>query len=88
MKVVLDANVLVSAVIAEGVSYRLVSTWLDRAALDVVLCPALLAEVEDVLGRPMIQRRIDPELAELYLATIQTHRRGGRRSDVGCRPHP
>ena len=71
MKVVLDANVLVSAVIAEGASHRLVSRWLDRAALDVVMCPALLAEVEDVLGRPRIQKRIDPELAGLYLATIQ-----------------
>ena len=71
MKVVLDANVLVSAVIAQGASYRLVSRWLDRAALDVVVCPALLAEVEDVLGRPRIQKRIDAELAGLYLATIQ-----------------
>jgi len=71
MKVVLDANVLVSAVIAEGASHSLVSRWLDRGALEVVMCPALLAEVEDVLGRPRIQKRVKPELAGLYLATIQ-----------------
>lgn len=71
MKVVLDANVLVSAVVAEGASHRIVARWLDRGALDVVLFPALLAEVEDALDRPRIQKRIEPELAGLYLATVR-----------------
>jgi uncharacterized protein len=71
MRVVLDANVLISAVIQAGPSYRIVSRWLDDAGLDVVICPAVLAEVEEVLRRPRLQKRIEPELADLYLATVR-----------------
>jgi putative PIN family toxin of toxin-antitoxin system len=71
VKVVLDANVLVSAVIAQGASHRIVARWLEQGDLEVVVCPALLAEVDDVLGRPRIQKRIEPELSQLYLATLR-----------------
>jgi putative PIN family toxin of toxin-antitoxin system len=71
VKVVLDANVLVSAVLQAGPSYRIVARWLDAADIEVVICPALLAEVEDVLGRPRIQKRVEPELAQLYMATVR-----------------
>jgi len=71
VRVVLDANVLISAVIQAGPSYRIVSRWLDAADLDVVICPAVLTEVEEVLGRPRRQKRIEPELAQLFLATIR-----------------
>ncbi len=71
MKVVLDANVLVSAAIQTGPSYRLVARWLDQGDLEVVICPALLGEVEDVLDRPRLRKRVDPELAQLYMATIR-----------------
>jgi len=71
VKVILDANVLVSAAIAIGPSYRLVARWLDQGDLEVVICPALLAEVEDVLDRSRLRKRVDPELARLYLATIR-----------------
>ena len=71
MKVVLDANDLVSAAIQTGPSYRLVARWLDRRGIEVVICPALLAEVEDVLDRPRLRKRVDPELAQLYMATVR-----------------
>lgn len=71
MKVVLDANVLVSAAIQTGPSYRLVARWLDQGDLEVMICPALLAEVEDVLGRPRLRKRVDPELSQLYVATVR-----------------
>jgi len=71
VKVVLDANVLVSAAIQTGPSYRLVARWLDRGDLEVVICPALLAEMEDVLDRPRLRKRVDPGLAQLYLATVR-----------------
>lgn len=80
MRVVLDANVLVSAAIAQGPSYRIVTRWLEHGDLDVVICPALLAEVEDVLGRPRIQKRIDPESSQRYLTTIR------RIADVAADP--
>lgn len=71
MKVILDANVIVSAAIQRGPSYRLVQRWLDVGDLEVVICPALFAEAEDVLSRPRLHKRIDPVLAGLYLATIR-----------------
>ena len=82
MKVVLDANVLVSAAIQTGPSYRLVARWLDRGSIEVVICPALLAEVEDVLDRPRLRKRVDPELAQLYMATVR------RIADVVSDPVP
>ena len=79
---VLDANVLVSAAIQTGPSYRLVARWLDRGGIEVVICPALLAEVEDVLDRPRLRERVDPELAQLYMATVR------RIADVVSDPAP
>ncbi len=79
---VLDANVLVSAAIQAGPSYRLVARWLDQGDLEVVICPALLAEVEDVLDRPRLRKRVDPELAQLYMATVR------RIADVVTDPAP
>ena len=80
MKVVLDANVLVSAVIQAGPSYRIVSAWLDENSLDALVCPALLAEVEDVLGRRRLRKWVPPGLADLYLATLR------RTADVVADP--
>jgi len=71
VKVVLDANVLVSAAIQTGPSYRLVARWLDSGGIEVVICPALLAEVEDVFDRPRLRKRVEPELAQLYMATVR-----------------
>lgn len=71
MKVVLDANVLVSAAIQAGPSYRIVARWLDQGGLEAVVCPALLAEVEDVLDRARLRKRVEPELAQLYMATVR-----------------
>lgn len=82
MRVVLDANVLVSAAIAAGPSHRLVARWLDQGDLAVVICPALLGEVEDVLDRPRLRKRVDRGLAQLYMATIR------RVADVVADPAP
>lgn len=71
VKVVLDANVLVSAAIQAGPSYRIVARWLDDGALEAVVCPALLAEVEGVLDRPRLRKRVDPGVADLFLATVR-----------------
>jgi len=71
VKAILDANVLVSAAIQTGPSYRLVTRWLDQGDIEVVICPALLAEVEDVLDRPRLRKRVDPELSVLYMATVR-----------------
>ena len=58
MLVVLDANVFVSGAIQRGASYRLVESWLiGTAPFEVVMCPALLDEIRDVLtARPRLHK--------------------------------
>ncbi len=36
-----------------------------------MICPALLAEVEDVLDRPRLRKRVEPGLAQLYMSTVR-----------------
>jgi predicted nucleic acid-binding protein len=58
-RVVLDANVLVSAAIQLGPSHRIVQAWRERRELALVICPLLVDEVEDVLTmRPRLRRWI------------------------------
>ncbi len=52
MRVVLDPNVIVSALLSSGTTAAVLDAWLDRRAFDPVVCPALLAELEEVLSRP------------------------------------
>ncbi|HUP75176.1 MAG TPA: putative toxin-antitoxin system toxin component, PIN family [Acidimicrobiales bacterium] len=72
MRVVVDANVFVSAAIRNGPAHRVVMAWLEREAFELVICPALLDEVREVLTqRPRLRRWIDVDTAEAYLATIE-----------------
>lgn len=52
MRVVLDPNVIVSALLSTGTTAAVLDAWLDRQAYDPVVCPTLLAELEEVLSRP------------------------------------
>ncbi len=52
MRVVLDPNVIVSALLSTGTTAAVLDAWLDRQAYDLVICPILLAELEEVLSRP------------------------------------
>ena len=57
LRVVLDANVLVSAAIQLGPSHRIVQAWRERREFALVICPLLVDEVEDVLTmRPRLRR--------------------------------
>ena len=85
MEVILDANVLVSAAIQTGPSYRLVARWLDRGGIDVVICPALLAEVEDVLDRPGLRKRVDrPQSLQPDSGDHRDSRMGSRDPLTSC----
>lgn len=56
MRVVLDANVLVSAAISEGPSHRIVQGCLRDQTFEVVICVRLLGEVRSVLAeRPRLR---------------------------------
>ncbi len=73
MRVVLDANVWVSAAIQAGPSHRIVQRWLAGSAdFEVILCPRLIGEVGDVLTlRPRMRKWIDLDVAERYVDTLR-----------------
>ena len=71
MKVILDPNVLVSAVIAQGVSADLLDRWLTDRPFQLVVCPTLIAELRDVLARPKFHRWITTEDAAAFVDLLE-----------------
>lgn len=51
MRVVLDPNVIVSALLSRGTTAAVWRSWLEDDAFTPIVCPTLLAELEDVLAR-------------------------------------
>ncbi len=72
IRVVVDANVLVSAVISAGPSHRIVSAAFMAEGVTAIVCPALLAEVSSVLDRPRIQKRLPADRAAAFLDDLVT----------------
>ncbi len=73
MRVVLDANVLVSAAISDGPSHRIVQGWLRDQTFELVVCDRLLGEVRSVLTeRPRMRKWMSIEAAGLYVDTLAT----------------
>jgi len=70
VKVVIDANVLVSAAIGTGPSQRVVAVAMSSPRLTAVVCPTLLAEVDNVLSRPRLQERLPEEARSVYLRDL------------------
>jgi uncharacterized protein len=71
-RVVLDANVLVSAALARdpaAPSVRAFDALLDER-IEVVGCPALLGEVASVLGRERLRRFLSIEEARRFVADL------------------
>jgi putative PIN family toxin of toxin-antitoxin system len=71
VRAVLDANVFVSAAIQRGPSYRIVRAWLDGEAFELIVSEAVLAEVEDVLARPRLGKRIAHADARAFVHAIR-----------------
>ena len=72
MRVVADANILVSAALApspQSPSVRIIDAALD-GRIELVMSPALLEEIADVLSRPRIRRRLSADDAQLFLADV------------------
>jgi uncharacterized protein len=71
LRVVIDANVWISAAINRGPAYRIVELWFERPPFVVVMCPCLLEEVREVLlERPRLRRFIDEDAARFFVDTV------------------
>jgi putative PIN family toxin of toxin-antitoxin system len=71
VRVVLDANVLVSALISRaGAPAQLVAFWLG-GEFELVLSEALLAEIERTLAYPKIKERVAPAEAERFVRMLR-----------------
>jgi uncharacterized protein len=71
VRVVLDANVLVSALISRvGAPARLVELWLE-GAFDLVVSERLLAELERALTYPRVRQRLSPADAADFLRLLR-----------------
>ena len=58
MRVVVDTNTLISALLWEGTPYRLFTALRAVDGLEFFTSPALLAELTDVLARPHLSSRL------------------------------
>jgi predicted nucleic acid-binding protein len=72
VRVVVDPNVLVSAVVATGVSAELVDRWLTERPFEIVTCPSLIDELRDVLGRDKFRRWVTVAEAQLFIDRLET----------------
>ena len=71
VRVVIDANVFVSAAIGRGPSTRLIDQWMSgQASFELIVCPRLVSEISDVLDRAHLRKRISAEDAREFVATI------------------
>jgi len=71
VRVVLDPNVLVSAVVARGVSADLLDRWLTDLPFQLVVCPTLIAELRGVLARPKFRRWVTAEEATAFVDLLE-----------------
>lgn len=58
MRIVVDTNTLISALLWEGTPYRLFTALRATDGLELFTSPALLAELTDVLARPHLSSRL------------------------------
>jgi len=72
VRALLDANVLISAAVRpSGPPGRIVSALLERTAFDLILSPAIVAEVEVALMRAGIRKYLlEPPETLLWLADV------------------
>jgi putative PIN family toxin of toxin-antitoxin system len=71
-RVLLDANVLISAAIRpSGSPGRIIAMLFAQGAFDLVLSPAIVAEVKTALGLPKVRKYLrEPAEALLWLADV------------------
>ncbi|HXP88695.1 MAG TPA: putative toxin-antitoxin system toxin component, PIN family [Bryobacteraceae bacterium] len=71
MRLILDTNVLLSALLSpRGTPARLLDAW-ERKRFTLVACDPLIAEVRDVASRPFFRARLRASAAELLAAGLR-----------------
>jgi uncharacterized protein len=71
MRVILDTNVLHSALLSPtGAPAKLLDAW-ERRRFTLVACDALIAEPLEVAARPFFRKRLRASMAELLAAGIR-----------------
>ena len=72
MRVVLDTNILIGALITKGTPPdSLYQAWL-RGDIELVTSTAQLTEIDNVLSRPRLQRYIDADEASVIVQNLGT----------------
>jgi putative PIN family toxin of toxin-antitoxin system len=70
VRVVLDVNVIISALLsADGAPARILREW-QQGAFEIVVSPRLLAELERALGYPKLRRRIGADEAAAFVGWL------------------
>lgn len=70
MRILLDTNVLLSALLSPlGAPAKLLAAW-ERKLFTLVISDELLAELRSVLRRPFFQARLRESDAELFVASL------------------
>lgn len=72
VRVVLDTNILISALITRNTPPdRLYQAWL-RGEIELVISDTQVAEIHDVLSRPRLRRFLDADEADVIVENIAT----------------
>ena len=89
MRVVLDTNILIGALITRGTPPdALYRAWL-RGAFDLVTSTAQIDEIAAVLARPRLQKYLDADEAAAILGNIDTRAIVlGALPEIGLSPDP
>jgi len=71
LRVVLDTSTVVSGIIVDGVSARVIDLLIEQRRFQAVFSDEILREYEDVLRRPRF--RLSPQIVNSLLAFFETH---------------
>jgi putative PIN family toxin of toxin-antitoxin system len=75
MRVVLDANVLVSFLLSGGETISSIFNYWDEGAFALVVSEEIVAEVEEVVDRLVLRGRINPIFGEKLMRKIRKRAR-------------
>jgi len=71
MRVILDANILLSALLAPlGAPAKILAAW-ERKLFTLVACENLVSELRDVASRPFFRAKLRAGVAEMLAISIQ-----------------